>query len=115
MNKIEQKMELKGIAFLWAKFASKSPKQAALIINVLTLFATLATGYTVVYHTFGLDSLKTPVFASIDHACIVILASGYMSAIGIKANTTTDPTLLAQETIDNINAITNEVKSFSSN
>lgn len=109
MNQIEQKVEIAGIKFMWAKFKSKSPKEAALVINICTALMTLCGLYVVAYGIVPqMQSVQAAAIA--DHVCIVAMSSSLFTAIGVKANTTADPTLLSKNLIDNINTIITEVK-----
>ena len=95
------KLELTGIKWIMARFASKCPQYDALLLKVCGIAFGAALIFTGLYNS-----------GEITHSAIMVTISGWANVIcyaapllGIKAAFgTTDPTLLSGETIDNINA-----------
>jgi hypothetical protein len=112
MNTIEKT----GIKYIIARLKSKSPKGYALLTNLAVSLAA-ACGLYVYGYSHGLTELLpkyAAVLAQINNLCIV--AGAALTAVGlVSKSTTTDPTLLSQELIENVKATVTDAKSFSSN
>lgn len=95
------KLEMGIIKFIIARIKSKSPTLYTKISKIAGWVIALSAAYISVYN-LGLPPCKyTVLLGQIDNYCIVIGAAA--TALGfVSMTTTTDPTLLSQETKANV-------------
>lgn len=109
MPNIKTEIEIKGIKWLLARFASKSPEMYDKVTKIAAILAGIC-GLFIAAYTNGILIAFLPkygtILGQIDNACITLGAA--FTAVGLtSASTTTDPALLSKEVVANVVNLTN--------